>query len=85
MFSSFSLSSILFPAPFPPSGSSFLPHIFACVVVLLPPYVTLDKIMFKLPGVGTIDTTAVVKPISHSQSIRAFMSSRGKSVVFIKP
>lgn len=37
--------SIFHPVPsaFPPSGSSFLPHIFSCVV-LLPLYVTLDKI-----------------------------------------
>lgn len=56
----FSLSSIQFPAPFPPSGSPFLPNIFACVVVL-PLYVTIDKIMFKLPGVGTTDTTGVMK------------------------
>lgn len=74
-----------------PSSSQhlFLPlahhfcHTFASIV--LPPYVTLDKKMFKLLGVGTTDRAAEMKPISYSQSIHGFVSSRGKSVVFIKP
>lgn len=37
------------------------------------------KIMFRLPGVGTIDTAAVMKPVSYSQSVHAFMSSKVSS------
>ena len=74
MSSSFPLSSIQFSAPFPPSGSSFLLHVFACVVFLLPPYVTLYQLMFKLPGVGTIDTTVVIKSVCYSRSMHAVMA-----------
>lgn len=55
------------------SFSSLWLIIFAtlCVVFLLPLYVTPDQPMFKLVGVGTTDTTVVIKPLSYSRSMPA--------------
>lgn len=64
---------LFLPALFHPVVSSFSSLwliIFAMrVVFLLPLYVTPHQPTFKLPGVGTTDTTVVMKPISHSRSI----------------
>lgn len=41
-------------------------------------YMTLDQLMFKLPGVGSIDTI-VVKPVPYSRRVHAFMAHLGGS------